>query len=96
VLPNSSSGTSNVSVDIAVNPADAGLVTCNAANDWAAVGVVPTDAQGQPSVTPSVPAPQNSGPARTGAKKRRVGVPPVVRTPTVPASPTAPAPPGTG
>lgn len=96
VQPSSSSGSSNIGVDIAINPADAGLVTCNAANNWAAVGIMPQGTQTQPSSTPSIPAPQGSGPARAGAKKRRTGVPTAAATPTVPVSPTTPAPPGTG
>ncbi len=93
VLPGSSSGSSNIGVDIAINPADAGLVTCNAANNWAAVGIMPAGTQGQPSAVPSVPAPRSPGPARAGVKKRRVAAP---VTPAVPVSPTTPAPPGTG
>ncbi len=93
-LPSSSSGESNVGVDVAINPADAGLVTCNASNNWAAVGVLPPGGQNQPAATPSAPVPQRSGPARIGGR-HRAAVPPVA-TPTGPASPTAPAPPGTG
>ncbi len=95
-LPNSSGGSSNVGVDIAINPADAGPVTCNAANNWAAVGIMPAGGQAQPSATPPAPAPQGSGPARTGTKKRRTGVPQAAAAPTAPATPPATAPPGTG
>jgi hypothetical protein len=95
MLPSASSGNSNIGVDIAINPADAGVVTCNAANNWTAVAIMPANAQGQPSAAPPVPAP-SPNPGRPGVKKRRAVVPTATATPTVPASPTVPALPGTG
>jgi hypothetical protein len=87
-LPGGSSGSNNVGVDIALNPPDAGLVACNAANNWAAIGILPAGGKqaGQPAVTP---APSASPPVQTGGKHRRAPAP------TTPAVPPTLAPPTT-
>ncbi len=92
-FPSSSSGSSNIGVDIALNPPDAGLVACNAANGWAAIGIVPAGGiQSQPATPPAIPGAQKR--ARSPGKHRAT-------TPTAPATPagatpTGSAPPGTG
>ena len=105
-LPNSSSGNNNVGVDIALDPPDAGQVACNAANGWAAIGVVPVVGgnQSQPSVSPSRPGAQQPG--RVKGRKHRTASPAAPATPlpatSLPATPAAsatpsgPAQPGTG
>lgn len=93
ILPSGSGGNPNVAVDVALNPADAGQVACAAANDYAAIGILPSGGQlPQPSASPSPTGVQPSVPGRTGGKRRH-GLAP---TPSAPASPTAPAVPGTG
>ncbi len=98
-FPSSSSGSTNVGVDIALNPRDAGLVACNAANGWAAIGIVPAGGiQSQRPVPPALPGAQKQASSRAGAHKHRVATPTAPVTPATPAgpTPTGSAPPGTG
>jgi hypothetical protein len=87
-FPGSSSGSNNVAVDIALNPPDAGQVACNAANGWAAIGIVPAGGnrggQAQPSAAP-VAGPQSPARSPGDLKKRRASAPPASGAPTVPA-----------
>ena len=88
-IPSSGSGSSNVAVDIALNPPDAGAVVCNTANGWAGIAILPAGGgQAQPSPTPAAPPPARAAP-RAGLRKRRVTTPPA--TPVTSASPSAPA-----
>jgi hypothetical protein len=62
-LPASSSGSSNVAVDIALNPSDAGQVACNAANGWAAIGVEPAGGNRGAAAQPAPPASPAASPS---------------------------------